>query len=179
MYMFGIRSLAPSIAVCLLCIGCAGTPGVDTDAEVSQIRDLHSEWLTAFAEKDIEGAMVFFAPEAVLMPAHAPAVVGKEAIQEWFESWLPNPAISSVFSPDEIEVADSGDLAYDRGTFRFTMDTPDGLVRDSGKYVIVWKKIHGKWMAILDISNSDMATPEVIPIGDPNGVVEESAEVDR
>jgi len=35
------------------------------------------------------------------------------------------------------------------------METPDGQLSDSGKYLIVWKKIAGEWKAIIDISNSD------------------------
>jgi uncharacterized protein (TIGR02246 family) len=131
------------------------------NAEMLEIRELDRLWLVAFSEKDIEGAMQFFAPDAVLMPAHTPSIVGKESIQAWFESWLPNPAVSSTFVPDEVEVAASGDLAYDRGTYEFTMDTPEGRIRDSGKYLIVWKIIDGEWKAIVDISNSDLASPEL------------------
>ena len=157
-----LRALTSSVAVCLFCIGCTAAPGVDVNAEMLEIRELDRLWLVTFSEKDIEGAMQFFAPDAVLMPAHAPAIAGKESIQAWFESWLPNPAVTSTFAPDEIEVAASGDLAYDRGTYQFTMETPEGRFRDTGKYLIVWKIIDGEWKAIFDISNSDLASPELL-----------------
>ena len=155
------RTLILCVAACLFCIGCTAAPSVDVNAEMLEIRELDRQWLVAFTEKDIEGAMQFFASDAVLMPAHTPSIVGKESIQAWFESWLPNPEISSTFVPDEVVVAASGDLAYDRGTYEFTMNTPEGRVRDSGKYLIVWKIIDGEWKAIIDISNSDLASPEL------------------
>lgn len=164
--MLVFRALAAGVSALLLCMSCSTDPGVDVKTEEVVIRELHGEWVATFAGKDIEEAMKFFSDDAVLMPAHAPAIVGKEAIQAWFESWLPNPDVTSTFAPDVIEVAASGDFAYDRGTYQFTMQTADGLVRDSGKYVIVWKKIDGEWKTILDISNSDLATPELEPVED-------------
>ena len=101
-------------------------------------------------------AAAFFASDAVLMPANGPMIVGREGIEAWFSEWLPVPEISNAFEPDQIEVAASGDLAYDRGTYRFVMDTPEGRTEDVGKYVVVWKKIDGEWRAALDMSNSDL-----------------------
>ena len=38
-------------------------------------------------------------------------------------------------------------MALDRGTYR--------LGEDTGKYVVVWRKIGGEWKAAADIFNSD------------------------
>jgi len=151
---------------CLPVLGCGCFQGVDVDAEVLEIRKLDRLWLDSFARKDVDAAMRFFSADAVLMPAHAPAIVGRDSITAWFQTWLPNPRVSSTFLPDEIEVAGSGDLAYDRGTYNFSMNTPNGRVRDVGKYLIVWKKFDGEWKAILDISNSDLPTAELIAADD-------------
>lgn len=151
------------VAAGLICVGCPTEPTVDAYAEMQEIRELDRLWLLAFEEKDVENAMRFFAPDAVLMPAHTPAIAGRQPIREWFESWLPNPDVSSSFAPEKIVVAASGDLAYDRGTYEFSMETPEGRIRDVGKYLIVWKLIDGEWKAILDISNSDLASPELQP----------------
>jgi len=164
--MAATRIHISSVAACLLIAGCAAPPGVDLNAEALNIRELDRQWLAAFQEKDMEGAVRFFARDAVLMPAHTPAIVGREQILAWFESWLQNPTVSSTFAPDVVEVAASGDLAYDRGTYHFTSDTAEGRVADSGKYLIVWKMIDGEWKAIFDISNSDLASPELSPLED-------------
>ncbi len=160
--MTGTRVFASVLAICLFLLSCSSYLAVDTVGEAQKIRELDRLWLLAFADKDIDGAMEFFANDAVLMPAHTPAIEGKQAIEAWFESWLPNPAVSSTFAPESVEVASSGEFAYDRGNYQFLMETDEGLIRDSGKYLIVWKKVDGEWKALLDISNSDLAAPEVL-----------------
>ena len=94
------------------------------------------------------------------MQPNAPAIVGLPAIRAWFETGLLQPGISNFFEADTIEVAVSGDLAYDRGTYRFAMETPNGRVEDIGKYLMIWKRIDGEWKVVVDISNSDQPLPE-------------------
>lgn len=153
------RLVIMALVVCVSVAGCARSPRVDTLAEADVIRDLDRRWQAAIEAKDVATAASFFAPEGVQMPANAPTVVGREAIHQWFDEWLPDPNISNIFMPEVIEVAASGDLAYDRGTYRFVMDSPEGRIEDVGKYLLIWKKIDGEWKAIADISNSDMPLP--------------------
>lgn len=144
------------IAIAVGSLGCGGGSTVDLRAEEEAIRRLDRQWQAAVDARDVAAAAAFFASDAVLMPANGPMIVGREGIEAWFSEWLPVPEISNAFEPDQIEVAASGDLAYDRGTYRFVMDTPEGRAEDVGKYVVVWKKIDGEWRAALDMSNSDL-----------------------
>jgi ketosteroid isomerase-like protein len=70
---------------------------------------------------------------------------------------LPNVKLS--FAPTVVEVAQSGELGYDQGTYDLSFDGPKGPVADRGKYVVVWKKEEGEWHAALDILNSDLPAP--------------------
>jgi ketosteroid isomerase-like protein len=56
-----------------------------------------------------------------------------------------------------IEVARSGDLAVEFGTFAMTMNDKKGKpVTENEKYVVTWKKqADGKWKVIADIWNTD------------------------
>jgi uncharacterized protein (TIGR02246 family) len=143
-------------AVAVGSLGCSRTPTVDIRAEEEAIRRLDQQWQAAVDARDVAAAAAFFASDAVLMPANGPMIVGREGIEVWFSEWLPVPEIDNSFQPDRIEVAASGDLAYDRGSYRFVMETPEGRTEDVGKYVVVWKKIDGEWRAVLDINNSDL-----------------------
>ena len=144
------------IAIAVGSHGCGGGSTVDLSTEEEEIRRLDRQWQAAVDARDVAAAAAFFAPDAVLMPANGPMIVGREGIEAWFSEWLLVPEISNTFEPDMIEVAASGDLAYDRGIYRFVMDTPEGRTEDVGKYVVVWKKIDGEWRAALDIGNSDL-----------------------
>ena len=67
------------------------------------------------------------------------------------------PGFSLTFGPTKIEVAKSGDLAYDVGTFELKANDAQGNVTTQiGKYVVVWKKQSDKqWKAILDMFSTD------------------------
>ena len=144
------------VAVIVGSTGCGGGPAVDLHAEEEAIRRLDRHWQAAVDARDVKAAASFFAPDAVLMPANGPMIIGREGIEAWFSEWLPAPEISNTFAPDVIEVAASGDLAYERGTYRFVVESPEGRIADVGKYVVVWEKTDGEWRAALDISNSDL-----------------------
>jgi ketosteroid isomerase-like protein len=48
-------------------------------------------------------------------------------------------------------------MALDRGTYKLAV-APNGTAKtDTGKYVVVWRKIGGEWKAAADIFNSDLA----------------------
>jgi uncharacterized protein (TIGR02246 family) len=143
-------------AVVVGSIACGGGSTVDPQAEAEAISALDRRWQAAVDARDIKAAAAFFAPNGIVMPANGPMIVGREGIEMWFSEWLVLPEVSNTFAPDVIEVAVSGDLAYDYGTYRVVIDTPEGRVEDVGKYVVVWKKIDGQWRAALDISNSDL-----------------------
>ncbi len=141
-------------------LGCQAAPDVDPQAESAAIRALSLQWREAINAQNLEACLEFYAPDAIEMQPNAPAIVGLPAIRAWFETGLLQPGISNFFEPDTIEVAVSGDLAYDRGTYRFAMETPNGRVEDIGKYLMIWKRIDGEWKVVVDISNSDQPLPE-------------------
>jgi len=67
------------------------------------------------------------------------------------------PGFSSEEATTVIEVARSGDLAYQRGTYLSKAQNEQGrLTATTGKFLVVWKKQgSGEWQAIIDIDNSD------------------------
>ncbi len=154
------RTVATAIIIGLVAAACAQTPPVDTKAEADKIRQLSEAWQEAVAARDIDACTTFYAPAGVEMLANAPVVEGREAIYEWYAQWIFDTTIANSFQSDLIEVSSSGDMAYERGTWHFEMETDEGPIEDFGKYVIIWKKIDGEWKALIDISNSD------IPLGE-------------
>jgi ketosteroid isomerase-like protein len=67
------------------------------------------------------------------------------------------PGFDLTFAPEQIVVSSSGDMALDRGTYSLTI-APDGTTQtDTGKYVVVWRKIDHEWKAAADIFNSDLS----------------------
>ena len=125
------------------------------DADAEAIRGLSRQWAEADSMRDVARAVMFYASDAVEMASNTPIVRGREAIQRWYESWLLDPKNRIEFATETVEVAEAGDLAYERGTYRFITKTPSGEDEDVGKYLTVWKKIDGQWKVLADMANSD------------------------
>ena len=97
------------------------------------------------------------APDSLLLAPGAPPVQGAKAVADMWKTWgaLPNVAID--FGATLVEVAASGELAYDYGTYTFAFDSEEGPFSEVGKYIVVWKKIDGAWKIAADIFNNNGA----------------------
>jgi ketosteroid isomerase-like protein len=128
-------------------------PNLDQQA----IHKLDMEWSAAAGSKDVEKTISYYADDASAYPFNAPIATGKEQIRQVWTHLVSLPGFSLSFTPTKIEVAKSGDLAYDVGTFELkTNDAQGNVVTEAGKYVVVWKKqTNLKWKVIADIFNTD------------------------
>jgi uncharacterized protein (TIGR02246 family) len=133
-----------------------GAEAVDTGADEQAIRGHVDRWLQLVKAKDAAGIAELYAEDGAVMPPNAPIGKGRAAIQQTWASMMGTPGFDLTFTPEQILVSSSGDMALDRGTYRLTI-TPDGASQtDTGKYVVVWRKIGGEWKAVADIFNSDL-----------------------
>ena len=130
---------------------------VDIEAEKKLIWEANQEWFKLENEKNVDAIMEkFIADDIILQVPGMPQHVGKEAVHKSM-SELFKVLISIEGKPTRLEVADSGELAYDLGNATAKMMGPDGPVDDKQKYLIVWKKIDGKWKAIAGSFSSDLS----------------------
>ncbi|GAA4724000.1 DUF4440 domain-containing protein [Sphingomonas lutea] len=132
----------------------------DPAAEEKAIRAEVDRWLQLIKAKDAAGIAGLYAEDGAVMPPNGPIGKGPAAIQQTWAGMMGIPGFDLNFAPEQILISSSGDMALDRGTYRLAM-TPNGTaVSDTGKYVVVWRKIDGKWKAAADIFNSDLPVGE-------------------
>jgi uncharacterized protein (TIGR02246 family) len=135
-----------------------GTAAVETGADEQAIRGHVDHWLQLVKAKDAAGIAELYAEDGAVMPPNAPIGKGRAAIEQTWASMMRTPGFDLTFVPEQIIVSSSGDMALDRGTYRLTV-APDGTAQtDTGKYVVVWRKIGSEWKAAADIFNSDLPT---------------------
>ena len=128
---------------------------VDAGADERAIRGQVDHWLQLLKAKDAAGIAELYAEDGAVMPPNAPIGKGRAAIQQTWASMLSTPGFNLTFSPEQIVLSSSGDMALDRGTYQL-MIAPSGKAQnDTGKYVVVWRKIDNEWKAAADIFNSD------------------------
>jgi len=133
-------------------------PPADTRAaDEAAVRAASAEWAKVTAAKDLEKTLSYYAEDASMFPPNMPIVTGAEARRKmWTTLFAPAELVFSN-AATKVEVARSGDLAYETGTFEESFkDAKGGPVKVVGKYVVVWKKQPGgQWKAIIDIFNTD------------------------
>ena len=129
---------------------------VDPGADEQAIRKQVDRWLELVKAKDAAGIAGLYAEDGAVMPPNAPIGKGRAAIQQTWASMMQTPGFDLNIVPEQIIVSSSGDMALDRGTYRLAI-APNGTAQtDTGKYVVVWRKIGGEWKAAADIFNSDL-----------------------
>lgn len=140
--------------------GANSTASVDTRADEQAIRGQVDRWLQLVKAKDAAGIAALYTQDGAVMPPNGPIAKGPAEIQKTWASMMQTPGFDLTFSPEQIIVSSSGDMALDRGTYRLAI-APNGTMQtDTGKYVVVWRNIGGRWKAAADIFNSDSPASE-------------------
>jgi uncharacterized protein (TIGR02246 family) len=121
------------------------------------IRAASAGWSRAAQSKDVEKSLAFFADDAVMLAPKSPAVLGKQNIRKVWQRMLALPGRGLSFTPARVEVARSGDLAWEQGTYEFgTTDELGVTTIERGTYVTVWKKqLDGTWKVVGDIHDTN------------------------
>jgi ketosteroid isomerase-like protein len=133
-------------------------PAPDTRAaDEAAIRAASAEWAKVAAAKDLEKTLSYYTDDASMFPPNAPVVTGPEARRKMWTALLAPAELVFSNAATKVEVARSGDIAYETGTFSESFKDHEGQpVKAEGKYVVVWKKQPtGQWKALVDIFNTD------------------------
>jgi ketosteroid isomerase-like protein len=155
---------AAALVACCACLqGCnqqaaQAPPAADTRAaDEAAIRAASAEWAKVAAAKDLDKTLSYYADDASMFPPNAPVLTGPEARRKAWTGLLAPAELVFSNAATKVEVARSGDLAYETGTFEESFKDDKGQpVKVVGKYVVVWKKQPtGQWTAIIDIFNTD------------------------
>jgi uncharacterized protein (TIGR02246 family) len=129
---------------------------VNAGADEQAIRVQVDHWLQLVKAKDAAGIAALYAEDGAVMPPNAPIGKGRTAIEQTWASMMQTPGFDLTFVPEQITVSSSGDMALDRGTYKLAIAPNGTAMTDTGKYVVVWRKVGSEWKAAADIFNSDL-----------------------
>ncbi|MEH6557329.1 MAG: nuclear transport factor 2 family protein [Oceanicoccus sp.] len=113
---------------------------------------------TAEAARDIETAMSFWAEDAIIQVYGSVQQQGKDSIRKGMQEFF------TAFTRFEgnathIEVATSGDLAYEYGVNRVVLQGEETEMLAIAKYLAIWRKIDGTWLISAISITDDAASP--------------------
>ncbi len=129
-------------------------PAVDLAAEAQAVRDRSAAWEQMAHAKDIDGLVNdLYTADAISM-FDGSIRTGSAEIRASEEGRLDAPDQTFDWSVTDVQVAKSGDLAYELGNFWFDTDGPGANPRVSGEYVAVWTKADGTWRVAVDSSTA-------------------------
>jgi uncharacterized protein (TIGR02246 family) len=163
------KSLMIIPLVILLCFafGCqqgeevAEETAVDVEADITALKKIEEEWAAANTSGDIDKLVSFFTDNAVNIPPNEPALIGKEAIRDWFQQYFDQFTMEEDGTVVDVQV--SGDLAFTRGTFT-SIQTPKTVgesLKSNGSWVTIYRKqSDGTWRCICNIwSDESLVSP--------------------
>lgn len=143
------------ILLTVVLTGCSSMPTNDIqpgDADRAIARQ-NENFAAAARSGDVDQLMKFYSDSAVILAPNAPAVAGRDAVRQFWTGFLAASNVDVKLMTDD--VTQSCDLAAERGRYELTMTPKPGgaAVHESGKYVVVWRKLNGQWRAVEDIFN--------------------------
>lgn len=155
----------------------AATDAATVRTEIEAIGDRYEQALLA---EDATTIATFYSEDAVVLPPGAPRTEGSAAIESMFGSWFEmGPAAEGfTLTTDDLQIAESGDVAYEVGTYTMRGTSPEGEAYDeTGKFLAVWKNVGGEWKMVADAWSGDASmhmgeAPEVpaateAPVAEP------------
>ena len=107
---------------------------------------------SAMAGKDgIPAAFLAYAAEEAVLKRGNNLVIGREAIKERFARQAQGN-VKLEWSPDYVDVSESGDLGYTYGNYTLTStDSLGNEVESAGIFHTVWKRqVNGEWRFVWD-----------------------------
>ena len=159
------RTSWPALAALALLTACekGGTSQVaqatvtETAADEQELRSAIGRRHELIRSRDAEAIAMLFADEGVVMPPGQPSVTGREAVRKFWQSTVKMRGMKLTFEPERIDVAGGGDIAIDRGTYRFQGEVDGRPLDETGKYIVIWRKFGDRWQIVSDIWNSNQS----------------------
>lgn len=159
-----MKTIVVFLSSLAILFGCIKAPNVNIKAEEDAIRKLEADWAVLNQKRDIAKVMEMYAPDAIIMAPGQIVATSLETIRKQFESMFSDTSIlwdTFSWTSEKVELSTSGDLAYIKGSNSMRMKTPNGIIEEADKGVDIWRKIDGKWKAILTIWNSNKPPEEM------------------
>jgi ketosteroid isomerase-like protein len=114
-----------------------------------KIVEANGNFMAAFSAQDDEAMAALYTQDAQLLPPNGDFQTGNAAVKAFWGS-LFTAGFDGVIL-ETLEVHGHGNIVSEVGLFTLFLN---GQNFDNGKYIVVWKKVQGKWYLHRDIWNS-------------------------
>jgi uncharacterized protein (TIGR02246 family) len=142
-----------TLGVIAIAVSASAPTATGAAADKAALRAVDQTFMRAYWKGDLETVVALYAEDAVLLPADAPEVKGRDAIRKYYAADMAGlkPGESGMIVESTEGV--SGDLGWSSGRAKDT--AADGRTTWNGKFLSVSRKVNGKWLYVCDTWNSD------------------------
>jgi uncharacterized protein (TIGR02246 family) len=113
------------------------------------------QFMAAFDRGDAAGLAALYTEQGQLLPPNADFMIGREAIQAFWQGVMDAGIASAKIEVFEVE--GHGDTAIE--VSKYTLHAQGGEELDAGKFIVIWKHVEGEWKLHRDIFNSSKPAP--------------------
>ncbi|MGE0353118.1 MAG: DUF4440 domain-containing protein [Gemmatimonadales bacterium] len=137
----------------------AARMATESSAARQAIEARNADFTSHFNAGHMDSVSMMYTQDGVVMAPGMKMAVGREAIASMMAATPTN--MTARLSLSAQNVVANGPMAVERGVYVFTLtptaDAPKGTtaVADTGKYLVHWQKVDGKWYLAEDIWNGD------------------------
>jgi len=145
----------------LILIGLSSFTQAASD-EVS-IQSLIDQYQNALNASDAKIILTFYDKAPVFMPQHAPAQVGRKAVQQAYENVFNNIKLDIRFTTHSLEVL--GDTAWARTSSagKTKILANDAIINEGNNELFIFKKQQGEWKIHQYLFSTNQPRNSVIP----------------
>jgi len=123
-----------------------------TRADQDAIKQKTADLAAAFNAQEIDKVVQHYADNSIFMPPNVPLLRGQEPLREFYTDMIAKGATNLSLEPTE--VSGHGPIAYEAGSY--SVSYKDGVSRDRGKYLLVFRNTAGHWRVEKTIWSSDL-----------------------
>ncbi len=116
-----------------------------------QIESQNAKFNKRIAKKDFKSASEIYTANGQLLQPNGKTIMGRENIAKFWQSTF-ETGIKEIKLITR-EVGGKGKIIYETGKFEVFL--PNNQLVDDGKFIVIWKKVKGKWLRYQDIWNSN------------------------
>ncbi len=117
-----------------------------------EIAQRYEALCAAIAAGDASEVVKFYSEDVYVMPPNLEPFSGRDAIRPIFQGMMDGGGRDMRLQT--VEVFEQGEEITEIGTFQLYLT--DGTMADSGKFIVVWKRIDGEIYIHRDIMNSNL-----------------------
>ncbi len=131
---------------------CTALAGGASAQTVASIQKLDDAWSDAFNKGDAAAIAAMYSADAYVLPPGHEIVKGRAEVESFWKAATQQLGNAKLVVVDVAPLGASA--AREIGTFSFETKAqpPQPVV---GKYVVLWRKIGGRWLLATDIWNSN------------------------